>query len=117
MSACHVSFVEALARLSDAPQGEFFVDLFRHGTLRVELYAPPDPDPQQPHSQDEIYIVASGSGEFWVEGLDAPMPFKEHDFLFVPAGKAHRFVNFQNLKVWVLFYGEEGGERAAETST
>ncbi len=86
--------------------------------LRVELYAPPDPDPQQPHLQDEIYIVAEGSGEFWVEDLPAPVPFKERDFLFVPAGKAHRFVNFTNLKVWVLFYGAEGFElERAENSS
>ncbi len=113
----HISFSEALSRLSSASKdesfkGEFFIDLFRRGTLRVELYAPPDPDPQQPHAQDEIYIVAEGSGEFWVEGLPAPIPFQERDFLFVPAGKAHRFVNFKNLKVWVLFYGAQGGERA-----
>ncbi len=106
----HIGFSEALSRLADASKGESFVELFRRGSLRVELYAPPNPDPQQPHAQDEIYIVAEGNGEFWVEGLPAPIPFEKHDFLFVPAGKAHRFVNFNNLKVWVLFYGADGGE-------
>ena len=108
---CHVSFSKALARLSSAPQGEFSVALLRRGTLQVKLYAPPSPDPQKPHLQDEIYIVAEGNGEFWVEDLPSPVPFQKHDFLFVPAGKAHRFVNFTNLKVWVLFYGAKGGER------
>jgi uncharacterized RmlC-like cupin family protein len=32
-------------------------------------------------------------------------------FIFVPAGRIHRFENFSSdLTVWVVFYGPEGGE-------
>jgi mannose-6-phosphate isomerase-like protein (cupin superfamily) len=40
-------------------------------------------------------------------------PFGPGDVLFVPAGVEHRFEDFSDdLDVWVIFYGPEGGERA-----
>lgn len=90
--------------------GERFVAAFRHGTLEVELYAPRGNDPQQPHSRDEVYVVVSGRGEFVVGG--DRHRFEEGDFLFVAAGIPHRFEKFSDdLAVWVLFYGPDGGER------
>jgi mannose-6-phosphate isomerase-like protein (cupin superfamily) len=100
--------VDALARLP-GPAGERFVGVFRHGTLEVELYAPRGRDPQTPHTRDEAYVVVSGSGEF-VHGGERT-PFGPGDFLFVAAGVEHRFERFtDDLAVWVLFYGPEGGE-------
>ena len=38
-------------------------------------------------------------------------PFGPGDLLFVPAGVIHRFEEFSDdLVVWVVFYGPEGGE-------
>jgi mannose-6-phosphate isomerase-like protein (cupin superfamily) len=83
---------------------------FEHGTLTVKLYAPRGTDPQTPHTRDEAYVVVSGSGTF-VHG-ERRDPFGPGDFLFAPAGLAHRFENFtDDLAVWVLFYGAEGGEQ------
>ena len=42
----------------------FGVGVISHGSLLVKVYAPRGPDPQQPHSRDEVYIVACGNGEF-----------------------------------------------------
>lgn len=101
---------EGLALLPGAA-GERFVRLFEHGTLVVEVYAPRGHDPQQPHARDEVYVVASGEGEF-VMG-DERTRFGAGDFLFVAAGVPHRFENFsEDLAVWVMFYGPEGGEAA-----
>jgi mannose-6-phosphate isomerase-like protein (cupin superfamily) len=91
------------------PDGKPFVTLFTHGTLAVELYAPRGTDPQQPHSRDEVYIVGRGSGTFF-DG-EKTVRFEAGDFLFVPAHRAHRFESFSDdLAVWVMFYGPEGGE-------
>ena len=104
-----VSVAEALARLP-GPKGERFVAVLEHGSLVVEIYAPRDSDPQTPHTRDEVYIVMSGSGHF-VNGTSRE-PFGEGDLLFVPAGIEHRFEDFTNdLAVWVIFYGPEGGEK------
>jgi hypothetical protein len=43
---------------------EAFVALFNRGDLSVELFAPHEVDTQQPHEQDEIYIIAAGAGVF-----------------------------------------------------
>jgi mannose-6-phosphate isomerase-like protein (cupin superfamily) len=102
------TLARALERLP-GPDGKRFARLFEHGTLDVEIYAPRGRDPQQPHTRDEVYFVIQGSGWF-VEG-EARNPFAPGDLLFVPAGRVHRFEEFtDDLAVWVLFYGPEGGE-------
>ena len=104
------SVAEALARLPGT-RGERFVELARHGTLSIELYAPRGNDPQQPHRQDEVYVVVSGSGRF--RNGDREDRFGPGDVLFVPAGVTHRFEGFSDdLMVWVIFYGPDGGERS-----
>ena len=102
---------DAIARIP-GPSGERYVELFRHGTLSVELYAPRGNDPQSPHTRDEVYVVVTGSGQFR-NGAERH-PFGPGDVLFVPAGVTHRFEEFSDdLAVWVFFYGPEGGETPA----
>ena len=49
---------EALARIP-GPKGERFAEVFTHGSLSVEIFAPHGVDNQQPHTRDEVYVVAS----------------------------------------------------------
>jgi mannose-6-phosphate isomerase-like protein (cupin superfamily) len=108
MSDYHLTVAQGLARLP-GPNAERFVELFSHGTLSVELYAPRGSDPQSPHTRDEVYVVAAGRG--WFQNGAARHPFAPGDVLFVPAGVVHRFEAFSDdLVVWVFFYGPEGGE-------
>ncbi len=103
-----ITLGEALNRLP-GPQDEPVVSVFEHGSLVVKLYAPRGDDPQTPHSRDEVYVVAQGSGEFVCDG--ARQAFNLHDVLFAAAGVEHRFENFSDdFAVWVFFYGPEGGE-------
>jgi len=98
----------ALDLVADSDDRAYGV-LLRHGTLELGFYKPDAIDPQQPHAQDEIYIVQSGSGEF-ICG-DERHAFEPGEALFVPAGVEHRFVNFSDdFAAWVVFYGPEGGE-------
>lgn len=90
-----------------------FVELFRHGSLQVEFYRPVGADHQQPHSRDEVYVVACGRGMFVNGGCRHP--FEAGEVLFVRAGVVHRFEEFsEDFATWVFFYGPEGGEAAAE---
>jgi mannose-6-phosphate isomerase-like protein (cupin superfamily) len=41
-----------------------FTYALRHGSMKMGLYAPDGEDTQVPHNQDELYLIASGSGEF-----------------------------------------------------
>lgn len=103
-----VTVEEALSRLP-GPKGERFAAVLEHGSLVVEIYAPRGLDPQTPHTRDEVYIVIGGSGYF--TNGETRSPFGAGDLLFVPAGVEHRFEDFtDDLNVWVIFYGPEGGE-------
>ena len=104
-----VSVADALTRVPGAG-GERFAKVLEHGSLVVEIYAPRGRDPQGPHTRDELYVVVEGRGEF-VNGAER-QGFAAGDVLFVPAGVVHRFENFtDDLVVWVVFYGPEGGEK------
>ena len=95
---------QALSQVTDS-----FVEVFAHGSLSVEYYRPKGTDLQQPHTRDEVYVVASGSGVL-VNG-DEREHFEPGDVLFVPAGRVHRFETFtEDFATWVFFYGPEGGE-------
>jgi len=103
-----ITLAEAEA-LVPTPDGKRSAALFEHGTLQVKLYAPRGADLQQPHTRDEVYVVARGGGWF-VNGAHRH-PIEKHDVLFVKAGVVHRFEEFSNdFLVWVFFYGPEGGE-------
>jgi len=85
--------------------------LLKHGSMELRWYAPKGEDAQTPHDQDEIYIVASGSGTFLRAG--ERFRFGPGDALFVGAGVEHRFIDFSDdFAVWVVFYGPAGGEGA-----
>jgi mannose-6-phosphate isomerase-like protein (cupin superfamily) len=101
----HIALTEAAGRLADEPTA-FIV--FRRGDFSVELFAPHGTDTQQPHDQDEAYIIASGSGMF-CRGEER-VPFRQGDFLFVAAGVPHRFEEFtDDFQTWVIFFGPKGG--------
>ena len=107
---CLKSTINEAFQLLPGPNGERFATVFQHGSLEVEIYAPRGKDPQNPHTRDELYFVATGSGEF-VCG-DTRQSFGPTDILFAAAGVSHRFESFSDdLCVWVMFYGPEGGEQ------
>src|SRR6185436_1905311 len=90
---------EALQQLPNS-EGKRFNTIFTHGSLLVEIYAPVGNDPQQPHTRDEVYFVATGNGEY-VCG-QTRTKFGPTDLLFAAAGSVHRFENFSDdLAVWV----------------
>ena len=99
---------EAMIQLP-GPKGELSVSIFEHGSLVVKVYVPHKTDLQTPHTRDEAYVVVQGTGEFVNQELR--QNFEAGDLLFAAAGEVHRFENFSDdLVVWVLFYGPEGGE-------
>ncbi len=93
------------------PQGTPFAIALSHGSMVVELYRPQGKDSQAPHDRDELYFVASGTGTLVHGGRRDT--FGPGDVFFVPAGQAHRFVDFSaDFTTWVVLYGPVGGEQA-----
>ena len=103
-----LSLETALTQLP-GPNGEPFAELLRRGTLSIEVFAPQGKDTQQPHDQDELYVVVQGTGRFDNAGTITPV--QTGDLLFVAAGMPHHFEDFSDdFTVWVIFYGPRGGE-------
>jgi mannose-6-phosphate isomerase-like protein (cupin superfamily) len=100
---------QVAAHLPDNPATFRFHYALRHGSMKFGLYAPSGVDAQEPHKQDELYFVVSGSGWFVKNG--DRRPFKTHDVIFVEAGADHRFADFTgDFATWAVFWGPEGGE-------
>jgi mannose-6-phosphate isomerase-like protein (cupin superfamily) len=71
--------------------------------LEVGVYVlvAPEPDRQQPHEDDELYVVLEGTGVLEVEGESTSV--QEGSAVFVPAGADHQFVGYEGLSVLVIF--------------
>jgi mannose-6-phosphate isomerase-like protein (cupin superfamily) len=102
---------KALAAAAASDDGQYGI-LLEHGSMELGYYRPVGTDDQEPHEQDEIYIVHTGNGVFVLN--DERINFSPGDALFVPAGVDHRFVDFtDDFAAWVVFWGPAGGERPA----
>jgi len=90
----------ALARLRD--NGGYEI-VHESPGLEVGVYVlvAPEPDRQQPHEDDEVYVVLEGSGVLTVEG--GAVQLDEGHAAFVPAGADHRFSAYEHLAVLVIF--------------
>jgi mannose-6-phosphate isomerase-like protein (cupin superfamily) len=75
--------------------------------LGVYVLVAPEPDRQQPHEDDEVYIVLEGTGVLEVESEQVAV--KEGSAVFVEAGADHRFSAYEHLAVLVIFERKPAG--------
>jgi mannose-6-phosphate isomerase-like protein (cupin superfamily) len=88
-------------RLADAGGGYEAVHQSPGLEIGVYVLVAPEPDRQQPHEDDELYVVLEGTGVLQVEGKDVPV--REGTAVFVEAGADHRFTAYEHLSVLVVF--------------
>lgn len=86
--------------------GERYLEFFTAdtGTLSLGLYVLPagDDDPQQPHTEDEIYYVVSGSGMLRVGDEDRQV--RAGTVVFVETAAPHKFHSItETLTLLVVF--------------
>ena len=92
---------EVQARLESANGGYEIVHRSPRLEVGVYVLVAPEADMQQPHEDDEVYVVLSGSGTLEVEGKSFDV--HEGDALFVEAGAEHRFTGYESLALLVIF--------------
>jgi mannose-6-phosphate isomerase-like protein (cupin superfamily) len=97
---------EPIERLRAAGGGYEIVHESPGLELGVYVLVAPEPDRQQPHEDDEVYLVLEGSGTLEVEGKRVDV--HEGQAVFVPAGADHRFVGYEQLSVLVVFERPRG---------
>jgi mannose-6-phosphate isomerase-like protein (cupin superfamily) len=89
--------VEAARRRLEAGSGGYEIVHTSPGLeLGVYVLVAPEPDRQQPHADDELYVVLDGRGTLEIEGEQVPL--KEGEAVFVPAGAEHRFVGYERWR-------------------
>ncbi len=94
-------------RLAEAVGGYEIVHESAGLEIGVYVLVAPEADRQQPHQDDEIYIVLDGNGVLQVE--DAEVPVREGSAVFVEAGADHRFTAYEHLSVLVIFERKPAG--------
>jgi mannose-6-phosphate isomerase-like protein (cupin superfamily) len=98
---------ELKRRLSEAGGGYEIAHESAGLEIGVYVLVAPEPDRQQPHEDDEIYVVLEGTGVLQVEGEDVPV--REGSAVFVEAGADHRFTAYEHLSVLVIFERKPAG--------
>jgi mannose-6-phosphate isomerase-like protein (cupin superfamily) len=102
LAAAHPFDIEAVKQRLGAGTGGYEV-VHESPGLEIGVYVlvAPEPDRQQPHEDDEVYVVLEGTGVLEVEG--ARVDLREGHAVFVPAGADHRFIGYEQLSVLVIF--------------
>jgi quercetin dioxygenase-like cupin family protein len=80
--------------------------------LSVGTYSIPagGEDEQEPHAEDEVYVVLRGRGRLLAESGDAEVG--PGSVLFVPAGEPHRFIDVTDDLVVLVVFGPAEYTRA-----
>lgn len=93
---------ELIAQQSQS--GRAYLEFLRVPAMSAGLYVLPagGADPQQPHSEDELYYIVRGRGQICVAG--ASRPVGPGSLVYVPAHDEHRFHDIEeDLEILVLF--------------
>lgn len=96
--------MRVLEPMGGADRDAVYAELLRVPAMSVGHYrlAAGATDPQEPHTEDEVYVVLSGRGVLRTPAADAAAV--PGAVLYVPAGEEHRFVEIEeSLEVIVLF--------------
>jgi mannose-6-phosphate isomerase-like protein (cupin superfamily) len=87
-----------------AESGERYLDFFESADLSLGIYrlAAGEIDPQQPHTEDEIYYIVRGRGQISVSGEDRAVG--PGSVVFVGTAIEHRFHSIEeDLEMLVVF--------------
>src|SRR5690349_4838271 len=105
-----ITLADALARQRE--RGEPWLELLRVPGLSAGLYvlAAGAMDHQQPHTEDEVYVVLAGRSRFTSGGETRDVG--PGDTLFVPAHEPHRFHDIADELHLLVVFGPAEGSRA-----
>jgi mannose-6-phosphate isomerase-like protein (cupin superfamily) len=92
--------------------GQPYLEFLRVDSLSAGLYVLPTGgvDRQQPHTEDEVYYVASGRGAIAVAGESRSVA--AGSVVFVKAGVEHRFHSIEEELAILVFFAPAEGRNA-----
>jgi len=103
--------VEALERRRQE-EGHRYLEFLRVPDLSAGLYvlAAGASDPQQPHAEDEVYVIVRGRCHFTAGTEERDV--EPGAVLFVPARQEHRFSDIRERLETLVFFGPAEGSRS-----
>ncbi len=95
-----------------APFDTHWAEQFRVPDLSVGTYSIPvgGTDDQEPHTEDEIYVITSGRASFEADGKRVRVG--PGSVIFVPAKEPHRFADITEDLAALVLFGPAEGSRA-----
>jgi quercetin dioxygenase-like cupin family protein len=90
---------------AQAASGRLYHEFVRSHDLSVGIYVLPagSVDPQEPHTEDEVYHVVAGRGRITVGDEDRPVV--AGSIVFVPADAPHRFHEIEEELILLVVFG------------
>lgn len=98
------SLITDVATRLEAQGEQTFVEFLRVPALSMGLFAAPPghADTQQPHAEDEVYVVVRGRAVFDCRGQRTDV--RAGSIIYVPAHEPHHFADItEDLQVVVVF--------------
>jgi len=97
-----------------AQSKERYLEFVRTSSLSVGIYVLEGgaKDPQTPHTDDEIYYIASGHAHMMVDdsdGVAKRFEVRPGAIIFVPAGMRHSFYDITERLAVLVFFARAGG--------
>ena len=99
-----VPSLEAARAEAQSRTGELYLEFLRRDSMSCGLYVlePGADDPQEPHQEDEVYVVVAGRARLSMADQDQPVG--PGSVLFVARTVPHRFHDVtERLSVLVFF--------------
>lgn len=97
-----------------AEQGEPFLEFLREESMSLGLYSLPagGADPQEPHTEDEVYYVLSGRATIRIG--DDEHRVEAGDVVYVERHVEHRFVDIEEELVTLVVFAPARGSLAPD---
>lgn len=85
-------------------EDELFVEFLRRDALSLELYRLPAgaTDPQEPHTEDEVYYIVEGTAKIRIDGESYPV--EPGDVVYVERGVDHEFFDIEADLVTLIVF-------------
>lgn len=101
---------DVLGRLEE--DDELFREFLRRDSMSLEVYCleAGATDPQDPHAEDEVYYIVSGSAKIQIG--DAAHLVEEGDIIFVEREVEHYFFDIKEYLVTLIFFAPPYGSLA-----
>jgi mannose-6-phosphate isomerase-like protein (cupin superfamily) len=98
-----------------AQSKERYLEFVKTASLSLGIYVLEGgaKDPQTPHTEDEVYYVASGRAKMLVDdsdGVAKHFEVRPGAIIFVPAGMRHSFYDITERLAVLVFFGRAEGK-------